>query len=651
MAAINKTSVRRKSIFSHPADTKARLRKLIVGCFVLIALPIAFVIYRAYTELDHATLYRYRVSSEEVLAQLNQRLFELLKPEEDRPFDDYHFFKVADGQRGVFEVSPLSSLSATDKVPGLVGYFQIGPDGALSSPIVPEAIPPSADPASLGITYSELQIRIERRHQLSEILASTRLGDREVDAAPLKDGHAQGQVAETSGSNRKRDQTEQLEQQAGKFFPNTANNATQLLEQRASRKSMVSVFEKQERLSPKVTQFEAEIEPFQVMFLPKEKLAFFRRVWRDNQRFIQGFVVNRNQLFQFLAGASFYTNALSAESVLTLRHSGRVLARYDPIPSEDRAGRVSKAATNEGIVFAKAFLSPPLNELELVFSTGALQPAVGRTSLHLMTTLICLVLIGGLVSVYRLAVGQIELAAERSDFVSAVSHELKTPLTSIRMYAEMLQSGIAVDPVKLGAYLQYILSESERLSRLISNVLQLARLSRGTNGSTRSQGDVPTFSAVELLEVARLKIESQTQAAGFKLEVLTSSDASKLRIRAEEDAFIQILINLADNAIKFSSGCTRKVVQLKLDVYRDKATVRELRVVFSVRDYGPGIHKDEITRIFQPFYRVEDELTRKTTGTGIGLALVRELANSLNGEVGVRNADPGAEFQLILPAA
>jgi len=190
MAAINKTSVRRKSIFSHPADTKARLRKLIVGCFVLIALPIAFVIYRAYTELDHATLYRYRVSSEEVLAQLNQRLFELLKPEEDRPFDDYHFFKVADGQRGVFEVSPLSSLSATDKVPGLVGYFQIGPDGALSSPIVPEAIPPSADPASLGITYSELQIRIERRHQLSEILASTRLGDREVDAARPAEGRS-----------------------------------------------------------------------------------------------------------------------------------------------------------------------------------------------------------------------------------------------------------------------------------------------------------------------------------------------------------------------------------------------------------------------------------------------------------------------------
>jgi signal transduction histidine kinase len=109
------------------------------------------------------------------------------------------------------------------------------------------------------------------------------------------------------------------------------------------------------------------------------------------------------------------------------------------------------------------------------------------------------------------------------------------------------------------------------------------------------------------------------------------------------DAFTQIIINLVDNAIKFSRKSDRKVVELGCTRLAGKS------VRFSVRDYGPGIAPNQMKKIFQLFYRAENELTRETVGTGIGLALVRQLASRMKGRVDVTNRSPGAEFGIILP--
>jgi len=238
---------------------------------------------------------------------------------------------------------------------------------------------------------------------------------------------------------------------------------------------------------------------------------------------------------------------------------------------------------------------------------------------------------------YRFAVGQLRLARQQQDFVSAVSHELKTPLTSIRMYGEMLKAGWA-DDAKKQTYYDYIHSESERLSRLIENVLQLARLTR-----SNQQLDVKRVGSAELLDMVRSKCATQAERAGFALTV-RDGVPSGTELALDADAFAQVLINLVDNALKFSSGAERKEIEIASRLETDGW------VLFTVRDFGPGIPKGQMKKIFELFYRPPDEVTKATAGTGIGLALVLQLTAALGGRVDVRNCEPGAEFRVSFPA-
>ena len=109
------------------------------------------------------------------------------------------------------------------------------------------------------------------------------------------------------------------------------------------------------------------------------------------------------------------------------------------------------------------------------------------------------------------------------------------------------------------------------------------------------------------------------------------------RVRVDADAFFQIVINLVDNAIKFSAKAERRRIEVGCALGRGG-------VVFSVRDHGPGVARDQMKKIFRLFYRSENELTRETVGTGIGLSLVKQLALAMGAEVDVVNREPGAEF-------
>jgi signal transduction histidine kinase len=237
----------------------------------------------------------------------------------------------------------------------------------------------------------------------------------------------------------------------------------------------------------------------------------------------------------------------------------------------------------------------------------------------------------------RLGQRQLALARQQQDFVSAVSHELKTPLTSIRMYGEMLREGW-VDESKRKTYYDFIFHESERLTRLINNVLQLARLSR--NEQAASISSVTVGAALAELKP---RLESQLEACGFGLNIDGEAEVETLLIPIDVDWFIQIFINLVDNAVKFSADAENHNVDLLLRQTQDG------RVQFAVRDYGPGIEADQMKKIFTLFYRSENELTRETVGTGIGLALVRQLAGAMRAEVDVVNSEPGAEFRIRFP--
>jgi len=147
----------------------------------------------------------------------------------------------------------------------------------------------------------------------------------------------------------------------------------------------------------------------------------------------------------------------------------------------------------------------------------------------------------------------------------------------------------------------------------------------------------------DLMSNIESKISSQVERAGFELRFGRVDDADQATINVDEDCFAQIIINLVDNAIKFSKNADEKVIEIN-----SKFAGRD-RLLFSVRDYGPGIAKDQMQKIFQLFYRTESELTRETVGTGIGLAIVHQLTLAMNGSIDMINADPGAEFRITFP--
>jgi signal transduction histidine kinase len=204
------------------------------------------------------------------------------------------------------------------------------------------------------------------------------------------------------------------------------------------------------------------------------------------------------------------------------------------------------------------------------------------------------------------------------------------------MYGEMLKAGWA-DDAKKQTYYDYIHSESERLSRLIENVLQLARLTRNTQ-----HFDMKRVAVAELMDMVRSKVATLAERAGFMLEMRNDAPA-EAEVLIDADSFTQIVINLVDNALKFSAGAARKTVQVGSRRESDS-------VLFTVRDFGPGVPKGQMKKIFELFYRPENELTRETVGTGIGLALVHQLSAAMGGRVDVRNCEPGTEFRLSFPA-
>ena len=382
--------------------------------------------------------------------------------------------------------------------------------------------------------------------------------------------------------------------------------------------------------------FESELDPFVFRRLDAGHFVLFRKAWLNDQRLIQGAVIEQNKFIEGVVGAPFRETALARTSELIVGYQGQVV---ETIAGQQKTNYRDRAtAAMAGDLLFRTVLSVPLQDFELIFSVSRLPVGPGGRVIGWATLVLTLVLGGGFWVVYRFGIRQIELSMQQQDFVSAVSHELKTPLTSIRMYGEILRAGWADEDKKRGYY-DFIYHESERLSRLINNVLRLARLTR--NGEHLDQRSVKV---TELLSLVESKVAAQVDQAGFTLRIDKTAAADDVTVCVDADSVVQILINLVDNALKFSARADVKVVELGCRMLRNEAQ-------FWVRDYGPGIPKGQMKKIFQLFYRAEGELTRETVGTGIGLALVQQLTSAMGGTVQVRNREPGAEFTVGFPVA
>lgn len=222
----------------------------------------------------------------------------------------------------------------------------------------------------------------------------------------------------------------------------------------------------------------------------------------------------------------------------------------------------------------------------------------------------------------------------KSEFISNVSHELKTPLSIISMFGELLASGRTRGPAQATEYAEIIWRESVRLGRLIDNVLDFAKIERGMGVYEFEPGDVGevVHRAVEL-SARRLA------AAEMTLDLAVEDGLPPARLDA--NAFTLAVLNLIDNAIKYAAEGKRIEVALRRAGERLELTVR---------DFGPGIAPEEQAQVFERFYRAKAVRLKPIRGSGIGLALVQHIARAHHGDVAVdRDAGPGATFRLWLP--
>jgi two-component system phosphate regulon sensor histidine kinase PhoR len=227
----------------------------------------------------------------------------------------------------------------------------------------------------------------------------------------------------------------------------------------------------------------------------------------------------------------------------------------------------------------------------------------------------------------------------RQDFVANASHELKTPVASIKAYAETLLDGALHDDAVNVAFLRRIDEQADRLNQLVLDLLSLARLESGQEFFEHTPVWLPPlFDRIAATHAER------AAASGLDYAPLIDPDAADAVVTADEEAIRQILDNLIDNAIKYTPQGGRVRVALR--------RAAPDAVLIEVADTGIGIPRDDLPRVFERFYRVDKARSRELGGTGLGLAIVKHLAQSLGGAVAVESRlGAGSTFRVRLPAA
>jgi len=720
---------------SRSSLSRARLASMLGLLFFALAAPTAVLLLQAQRQIKFESFYQYRTLADELGLRIDAELQRMIAAEEARGYADYRFVVVAGdpATSNFLQRSPLARFPVQAEIPGVIGYFQVGADGAFSTPAVPEDL---SDPAHWGLDASEVAQRTALRDRLLDVLRRNQLLERHseiaaaaVDAKQVKDSapnlaakkpgagnktagefaahsapgnpvtsdvvasvdldknaapqevHADTEApappiasqaafdqlnnVDQSGARSKRNELGKVDDlRIAKTFP--AENPPQAeqrqapvyeqklkanVQARAARKEQTAVLDPPERqrngsdksgsdkvaaVTPRVHTFESELDPFEFSLLEDGHGVLFRKVWRDGRRTIQGAILDQKTFIDNTITRLFQETALAqvSDMVVAYRHDVLQVTRA---AAED-SYPLSRATQVQGELLHQLRLSAPLGDFELLWNIKHLPVGPGGRIVLWAGGVLFLVLVLGFVALYRLGLRQILLARQQQDFVSAVSHELNTPLTSIRMYAEILREGWSGEDKKR-EYYAYIHDESERLSRLIANVLQLARMERN-----ELRLELKPTRVTVLMDLLGSKLTSQVERAQFECNYVIDPAAAEREVSVDADAFVQIVINLVDNAIKFSAKAPRRAIDIGVRLRGDKC------VVFSVRDYGPGVEKAQMRKIFALFYRVGNELTRDTLGTGIGLALVRQLARAMHGEADVIQREPGAEFVLTLPA-
>jgi len=628
-------------------------RLIILSTIILVALcGLAWMGYHSIRiraqGMEGARLGEFAAVAEQVRQDVTRRLDEFMQTEQSRPYTDYQYYFVPENVApGRQQMPVLRSPLAGRLEQGLAyGNFQIEPDGSVITPNDNVNQRQDLTESDNELFADAISNRKNIENNLLPALSGTTPGSLKMNfysgksIAPPKESGRKDKSSQSypiESLQSKDQKTQVIEQRRAVFEQNVLSNVAaqsqqQVQEGATQAEQMADPYEQQTVASDEsqTETVQVRIEPFFPVVVPGGDSAsqqaesifggqvfLLRHVQIEDRHLLQGFQLNEKMLIGQIE-----------ESASRFMRKGM---SFELSPGAD-------ARDNGNIAYA-AILNFGFGDL--VLNLKEIDPGwIGKEIRHLRIwyfSIIAIVLLAvslGLASLWRNATAQIRLAQKKDDFISAVSHELRTPLTSIRMYAEMLEKNWVKSQDKAVEYYGNMRQESERLSRLIENVLDFSRIQKGRKKYAFNAGDINKCVA-DVVEMMR----PYAVQKGFSIRTVPGQIEEST---FDADAVTQIVVNLLDNAIKYARDAEDKTITV-----RTKADGKF--TVIEVEDHGPGVPHQQRNKIFEQFYRSAAEATRETTGTGLGLALVKKFAEAHNGFVEIISAKPtGAIFRVAL---
>jgi len=593
-----------------------RLRFTFLALALMLLLPLGLLVSRALVSLANERELRHQIVAERIFDEMERELTALVRREEDRPFEHYRSYYVSESSG----TSIRSPLADPPDEPFILDYFLESPDGSLTSPRLDDgaqvtlALMQTLLVSGFG-GGSRQPVADQRQQQVPGTTLSLSKARRQ-DEFSKENAASDSYLSELNrGAASRSDRVSKLSRSVARnVMPYSEGE-----EQEAYRQELE--MDKMDGASQARTweALDVVLESLVGQRLDERHLALYRSAVIDGATYRQGLVVDAGRLVQWLAAQVLAGSELANRVEVMLA------------PSEETSYH------NGGFRYRHQF-AEPFGSLASLLTLAPLPEAGGVSFVYVLSALTLLMGIAGLVGIYRMVTVRLAYAERRQNFVSAVSHELKTPLTAIRMYGEMLRDGLVSNEEKRQHYYEVITNESERLTRLVNNVLELSKLERRDRSLSPVAGPL-----LPVLEEAREVVTPHAADEGFAIDLDVAADLPDAIY--DRDALLQVLFNLIDNAVKYSKSAQTREILLRA---RQKDDVVEI----SVSDQGPGVSEAHLKHIFEPFYRAEAELTRRSRGTGIGLALVRGLIESMGGSVrGENGADGGFVVRLTLPVA
>jgi signal transduction histidine kinase len=584
-----------------------RFRLLFVAFSAAILVLVALLVHRALQSVEIERQMRHQAIAERVFDEMERALSRLLEEEEARPFEGYG----ADGH--------------TAALPFVVGHFQINPDGSI------RGLPARASEGT-GAMAPQAASRAQAKDEIERTVAGYWRSDRDRAGAravaPAQLPGTTVPLGEGLVPLAPRAATESRGKLAAKKEPSAFDALRALNKGVIERQRKAADYDQRDDeetalfaddagargIGPQAVldaaRSETELPPMIGRAIDPRHVLLYRTVVRDTRGYRQGLLLDVELLGIWLREQGLGGDGLAEHASVSF---ATPFATVEPI--------------SESFFVYQHRFAEPFEGLSARLSLRPLPGLGSATYVYALSVGLLATGVLGLAALYRMVSVVMSYAERRSNFVAAVSHELKTPLTAIRMYAEMLRDGIVPSDAKRNEYYRHITVESERLSRLVNNVLELSRLEKGAREVTLTTGSVAPV-AREVADLLRPHVEGE----GFELRLEIEPDLPPVRF--ERDALMQVLCNLVDNAVKYARDAATK--EIVLACRHDGGGVS-----INVRDHGPGVSSRHLGKIFEPFYRGESELTRRNKGTGIGLALVRGLVERMGARASGRNLPEG----------